>query len=46
VERGIFDAGKTLEIDYNKYLFLYLTNGKVKLHNGDILGPKDQLRAF
>lgn len=46
VERWIFDVGKTLEIDYNKYVFLYVTSGKIELPNGEILNPKDQLRAF
>ena len=46
VERWIFDAGKTLEIDYNKYVFLYVTSGKIELPNWEILNSKDQLRAF
>ena len=46
VERWIFDVGKTLEIDYNKYVFLYVTSGKIELPNWENLNPKDQLRAF
>ncbi len=46
VERWIFDVGKTLEIDYNKYVFLYVTSWKIKLPNWEIINSKDQLRAF
>ncbi len=46
VERWVFDAGKVLEIDYEKHVFLYITSGSVKLHNWEVLQPKDQLRAF
>lgn len=46
VKRGIFEKGKSLEIDFPKYVFLYLTSGKIKINGKNILEKKYQLRSF
>lgn len=45
VKRWKFDEGKKIEIDFSKYVFLYVTSGKVKINGKDILGEKYQLRS-
>ncbi len=45
VKRGIFEVWQKITIDFEKYVFLYLTTWKIKV-NGKILDKKDQLRAF
>lgn len=45
VKRGIFEAWQKVKIDFEKYVFLYVTTWKIKV-NGKILEKKDQLRAF
>lgn len=45
VKRGIFEAWQKVKIDFEKYVFLYLTTWKLKV-NGNILEKKDQLRSF
>lgn len=45
VKRGIFEVWQKVTIDFEKYVFLYVTSWKLKV-NGNILDKKDQLRAF
>ncbi|MGE4444085.1 MAG: pirin family protein [Candidatus Altimarinota bacterium] len=45
VKRGKFDAGKKIEINFPKYVFLYVTSGKIRVNGKDILGEKYQLRS-
>lgn len=46
VKRWIFDAGKSVKIEFDKKIFLYVTNWKVKINGKEILSTKDQLRSF
>lgn len=46
VKRWIFDLGKSVNLSFDKYLFLYVTNWKIKINWKEILLHKDQLRAF
>lgn len=46
VKRGIFEAGKKVKIDSLKYIFLYVTSGKIKINSKDILEKKYQLRSY
>lgn len=45
VKKGVFNAWQKVTIDFEKYVFLYVTSWKLKV-NGKILDKKDQLRAF
>lgn len=45
VKRWIFDAGKSMKIDFDKKVFLYVTEWKVKINGKEILSSKDQLRS-
>lgn len=46
VKRGIFDEWKKVKIDFEKYVFLYMTSGKVRINNKEVLWVKDQLRSY
>lgn len=46
VKRWIFDKEQVLDLNYDKYLFLYITSWKVRINNEIILNSKDQLRTF
>lgn len=46
VKRWIFDAGKSIKIQFDKKVFLYVTNGKIQINGKKILWAKDQLRSY
>lgn len=45
VKRWIFESWKKLQINFQKYVFLYVTSGKIKINGKEILWDKDQLRS-
>lgn len=46
VKRWIFEIWKKVQIDFQKYVFLYVTSWKIKINGKEILWEKDQLRSF
>lgn len=46
VKRWIFEIWKKIQIDFQKYVFLYVTSGKIKINGKEILWEKDQLRSY
>lgn len=46
VKRWIFESWKKIQIDFQKYVFLYVTSGKIKINGKEILWEKDQLRSY
>lgn len=46
VKRWVFDEKKELEIEFDRYVFLYLTSWKIRINWEYELWEKDQLRAF
>lgn len=46
VKRWIFDSWECISINYNKYVFIYLTSWEVLLNWEIIINQKDQIRIF
>lgn len=46
VKRWVFEEWMKIIIYFNKYIFLYVTFGKIKINNKEVLLQKDQLRVF
>lgn len=46
VKRWVFDLWRQIDIEHDKFVFIYLTYWKIELSTWEILNSKDQLRVF